>query len=888
MEYLASSQYGNKGTSLPFDGRRSVPSILEEDWDSLPATVIPSSDEEAQMAPENASDPHIGIWKPNKVPDEDWGPCDVVISKNEPDDLAPDEPHGIVAVPEDATPNAAGKLVPKNLLFLLPGEKPDADMREVGHWRPKKWKGEWPPPKKDFIKSHLPTNKLPVWQTDSDWIKARAVIFPNDIAPKKNEDDVTRGNWQTDTPLSNEIFADLLEPQEVVIQPTNAEQIGDAPNGVWGTKLDSEVDENGQFRPEDVLFYPSSKKPGDECEPRGQWYLVGPAPEFLVAPKQPIRSTSPNLPKKAEWSATTPTTPSSSNNVGKLKVPDLFGREEDIVSGPASKKTKSKDPLPSVIDDNWDNLPAVVIPAVDKEAKKAPEDATVPHLGTWKQKDNTDDTDWGPLDVVVSKSEPDDLAPDEPHGIVAVPEDATPNAAGKLVPKDLLFLPPGEKPDADMKEVGHWRPKKWKGEWPPPKKSHLPTKKLPQWQTDSDWFKGTAVVFPSDKAPEKNQDNVSRGIWKTDTPLPASLSPQELLIQPVDAELEDPNKRNGVWGTSVDSVPDESGQYKPKDVFFYPPTRKPGDECTPRGRWTLVGPAPESLLAPPEIPVRTVSPLMPSKDYKSPIQLGRAIWKGETSPHSSKRASTVGKLKVPFVFGQKRDSDAPDSPRPQGRRSRRISKLNTQNGPASPITPGLSAGGPSRRISKLNIRNSWANRSDGPASPRSPGRPSRRISKLNIQASWANRSNAPDSPRSPGLSTGGPSRRISKLNTQASWANRSGAPDGPSSPGFSAGSPARRISKLSTQTSWADRSGAPDGPPISWSKESDPVADELARSVASPRLSVGSFSHASSESSTAPTRASIVVEGPTQMPPKQSSTRKSVGRLKLPAAFSGK
>jgi len=807
--------------------KTSQPSILEDNWDTLPAVVIPASDEEANKTSEDPTDPHLGTWKPNKeTDDEDLAPFEVLVSKSEPDDLAEDEPNGIVAVPKGAEPNDAGKLDPKDLLFLPPGEKPDSGMKEVGHWRPKKWNGDWPPPKKDVSKAHLPTKKLPSWQTDSDWIKGRAVVFPKDIAPKKNEDNVTRGGWQTDKPLSEEPFADLFEPQEVAIQPAGAEQEGEAPNGLWGTNASSEPDENGQWKPEDVLFYPPSKKPGDECIPRGRWSLIGPAPEFLVAPKP----DSSILRHKKEWTPVSPTTPTSSRNVGKLKMPNVFGApispgspgrpkpvsklksildddwktlpakvvpasaandavpdatdpvigvwkpkddtddsnwaplavtvekeepkdlapdephgivgiKEDakptasgklkpnevvfyppgeepepgddvkkvgtwrggklntewppatVEKEPADRKAKSKDAVPSVVDDNWDSLPAVVIPASDEDAENAPEDATDPHLGTWKQNDDTDDKDWGPLDVVINKNEPDDFAPDEPHGIVAVPEDAKPNAVGKLDPKDMQFVAQGEKPGSGMKEVGHWRPKAWNGEWPPKKKngdrSKLPTKKLPNWQTDSDWIKDKAFIFPPDKAPKKNEDNVSKGIWKTDEPLPAGLEPQEVVIQPVGAELEDENKRNGVWGTSADSVTDENGQYKPEDVLFYPPSKEPGDECKPRGRWSLVGPAPESLRSPPKKPNRLVSPLAPKKDeYKSPRGPGKAGWKGteEAKPTTAKR---VGKLKVPMLFGQKPDTDAPISP---GR------------------SPGRRSAGRPRRVSKFNKQTSWVNR----------------------------------------------------------------------------------------------------------------------------------------------------------------------------------
>ncbi|KAL3930938.1 MAG: hypothetical protein SGBAC_011543, partial [Bacillariaceae sp.] len=524
---------------------------------------------------------------------------------DEADDLAPDEPHGIVAVPEDAKPNAAGKLNPKDLQFLPPGEKPENGMKEVGHWRPKKWNGDWPPTKKAADKSHLPTKKLPKWQTDSEWIKDKAFVYPPGKAPKKNEENVCRGIWKTDEPLPASLPA-----QEVVIQPVGAElEDKDKRNGVWGTSSDSVPNENGQYKPEDVLFYPPTKEPGEECVPRGRWSLVGPAPESLLSPPQkPARALSPiapssnkeykspRAPGNVEWKGTEQTTPNSARKVGKLKVPFVFGKKSDMVapispgrprspgrpglgSGRGSRRVSKFNKQnswvnrgKSIFDDDWNTLPATVVPK--STAEVVVPDVTDPMIGVWKQKDDsTDDSDWAPLDVIVAKEEPKDLAPNEPHGVVGVKEDAKPTTGGKLKPKEVVFYPPGEEPENDVKKVGTWRTGKLNSPWPPSKvdKAAAPVSrgKL-KTQGNSEEAKGTVKKF------EAAEPTTAKA--ETADSKPAAEKP---VIKP--KPLVSARASTGSTPTTTDKPKPKAKPFRASSAA-QPPKKEPSNPPAPRKR----------------------------------------------------------------------------------------------------------------------------------------------------------------------------------------------------------------------------------------------------------------------------------------------------------------
>jgi hypothetical protein len=264
------------------------------------------------------------------------------------------------------------------------------------------------------------------------------------------------------------------------------------------------------------------------------------------------------------------------------------------------------------------------------------------------------------MDVVVYKTEPKDLGPDEPHGTVAVAENVKPNTAGKVKPDQLQFLAPGMEADpADQKKVGVWRLGLLYTGWPPKTNdgsirkvlgglsklasefeegSRRNVGKLSQWQTDGDWESARAIVFPRRKAPRVNIDDVARGVWKSKNPLPDDWEPQGLAIHPENAVIDE-DIPNGVWGTKSSSEPDEKGQWKPNDVFFYPPGETRDDECTPRGKWALGG----SNAQWPPASTESETPRRSQSLRAAPIPSG--------SPQAKRRS--VGKLRMPDFFSGK-------------------------------------------------------------------------------------------------------------------------------------------------------------------------------------------------------------------------------------------
>jgi hypothetical protein len=265
--------------------------------------------------------------------------------------------------------------------------------------------------------------------------------------------------------------------------------------------------------------------------------------------------------------------------------------------------------LPSILEEDWDTLPATVVPISKVPSETQMDDAREPPVGVWKHNDDMDDAKWGAMDVVVHKTEPKDLGPDEPHGTVAVAENVKSNTAGKVKPYQLQFLAPGMEADPlDQKKVGVWRLGMLYTGWPPKSNdgsirqvgrlsklasefeegSRRNVGELSPWQTDGDWASARAIVFPRRNAPRVNIDDAARGVWKSKNPLPDDWEPQAVAIHPENAVIDE-DIPNGVWGTKSSSEPDEKGQWKLKDVFFYPPGETCDDECTPRGKWALEG-----------------------------------------------------------------------------------------------------------------------------------------------------------------------------------------------------------------------------------------------------------------------------------------------------------
>jgi len=160
--------------------------------------------------------------------------------------------------------------------------------------------------------------------------------------------------------------------------------------------------------------------------------------------------------------------------------------------------------------------PARVVPM-----SKAPKSQGVPLTGVWKHTDDTDDSEWSPMDVIITKDPPSDLGKREPHGIVAVDRDAKLNKVGKLNPEDLAFFSRSSEPPPAFTAWGHWRPrKKSSQEWPPTTKPKpLTTPKTNAETSEKSTlpsFDGQfAKVFPKSKLQQKSlKDLKLRGVWE--------------------------------------------------------------------------------------------------------------------------------------------------------------------------------------------------------------------------------------------------------------------------------------------------------------------------------------------------------------------------------------
>ncbi|CAJ1954371.1 unnamed protein product [Cylindrotheca closterium] len=269
----------------------------------------------------------------------------------------------------------------------------------------------------------------------------------------------------------------------------------------------------------------------------------------------------------------------------------LAAKKKKAEPEPEPSESSESEAPPSILDDNWETLPAVVIaeddvPDLEAVAMKSEEPT---QIGVWRTDENT--KDFEPMDVVIHKEEPTDLEPDEPHGQVVIANDAKPNKVGKIAPGKLIFLAPDATPDpVDCKPVGHWRPGRLGQGWPPTGDGGEPRKvgKLPKWQAGGGWKTGNAIVYPKKSVPNVNFGGTSRGVWKSKNSVDDKWKAQPVTLYKGDPDIDD-DRPQGVWGTDPGAKPDVLGQWKPKDLHFYPPGESPENdkECVVQGKWSF-------------------------------------------------------------------------------------------------------------------------------------------------------------------------------------------------------------------------------------------------------------------------------------------------------------
>lgn len=479
----------------------------------VPAKVYPNSKLPHEQ---EKGDPVAGAWKHiDETDDTEWEPIDVVITKDPPAFLDIEEPNGIVALRKGALLDDDGKVDPFDLKFFAPGvEEPSFGFDKIGYWTPCKLNQQWPPvkPEPQVIEQKVVKPKLP--DLDGEFAK----VVPESKLPETQDADAPlTGVWKH----GNDTDDTEWEPMFVNIStdfPLDL-TLGE-PIGVVAVEKGVEADEDGRLDPSKLKFF----TPGQEA-------------------------------------------PSNFNQLGYWRRDKL-----DQVWPPVKPKPKPK----KLILPDFDNVDATVLPKSKLPISESnrPDNYSGQLTGVWKHKDDTDDSDWDPLAVVITEKPPLFLEPGEPHGLVAVEKGAKPNKVGRLDPADLSFFTPGVKPPSKYKKVGHWRPSKLKNEWPPG------TPILPD-------FDGPATIVPNSKAPyRQGEDDPLMGVWKhNDGTDDTDWDPMDVQISKDFPSDLKPDELHGLVAVEEGVKPDTNGRLKPSDLKFFTPGQKPPPPFNKVGHW---------------------------------------------------------------------------------------------------------------------------------------------------------------------------------------------------------------------------------------------------------------------------------------------------------------
>ena len=398
----------------------------------------------------------------------------------------------------------------------------------------------------------------------------------------KHSDDTDDTDWDPMDVIISKEPASFLEPGE--------------PNGIVAVEDGVKPNKVGTLDPSDLKFF----TPGEKLPPKynkvGHW-----------RPGKLNQDWPPSKPKP-------PVKPSSKRIVRDFEKPAL----------------------PS-----FDGSFAKVFPVskLHERSKKDP-----PLAGVWKHSDDTDDTDWEPMGVIITKDPPSDLDEDEFHGIVAVVDGVKPDKTGKLDPFDLKFFTPGEELPPKYNKVGHWRPGNKVG-WPPVKPStarslrNVGKLNLPSF----DGIPDLGVIYPRSQAPDTHDETkgqiIAKGIWKWSKPenkpkdseawVPSNVELYEDGNEPHDW---DDNQTNGVWG--VNPNVDAKVNTKPSDLWFYPPNEKTDEGFEPIGKWR---PSKKLVKEVWSYPPKSVGRVEDKRQFKE----------------FERSQNSVGKLRMPSFFKNK-------------------------------------------------------------------------------------------------------------------------------------------------------------------------------------------------------------------------------------------
>ena len=559
----------------------------------------------------------------------------------------------------DDQPHQSWTRSSRNICFP-PGMEPSDDVDILGRWvySPEN-KQNFGPSGVGILKKNWPPPT-----TKSAWVFTKKDTYDGDFDPLVP----AQGIWKA----KDISFEDMnWQPQQVDLY--NSEEDNDdesqstfddaVPNGTWGIKKGAKPQPGtSTYPPNQVWFYPPGEEPEPECIVKGKWCLS----------------------KKNHRGG---------RNVGKLNTtwppPEIgFGYNSGMDRSLSSCGSAS---IPLCFENG--KVPIKVFPRSSfPGGSSTSSDSTAPKkvkkkvrfdlIGQWAYPDGEeeDDNHWMPqtVDLYLGENEPPYPASEESSmssfglwgtrrsGSTFNSNQSMSSGSVSLslsldwTPEGSLVYPPGVEPDEDDDVEIH-------GKWAYPGIGHETVKiEWPPPMAQSAW------VFPESNVPGVDNSE-SRGIWKFNTPKSkkggtkkgddnddsrSQWQAKKVQLYSEDEKMEEQQKNDsdnpnttkvwGKWGIRRGAEPDDKWNWKPKDLWFYPPGEDPADECLIQGSWAAL----KSTWPPPT-----------RKIGRSLRQVGKlqipSIEDQLASPKSggSRSKKSVGKLKMPSTFGEAASPD---------------------------------------------------------------------------------------------------------------------------------------------------------------------------------------------------------------------------------------
>lgn len=409
------------------------------------------------------------------------------------------------------------------------------------------------------------TTVVPFW-LQKDWNEPfQGYAFTKLHAPweANSKEDCINGIWVT----QNQQQKDMQSQTNVTLYPKTAKlPPDDSICGIWGTRKHAELDSNGHWYPDNILFYPpgilTPEEDDDSVVLRGQWtyYKDG-----------TIESSS----SSSSW-------PPLTEKAKEAKRRDLL---------PIWERQKHFDPIPAIV------------------VKDTDADTTFPAImrGIWKSIKSI--ADWDSQVQVLLHSKKTKVDRTLPCGVWCTDSKAKADSeTGQWDAQDVWFSPPGEMPFKGSVVRGKWTLAEGRATttitWPPLSKENNKKKteiKLPQWQTNRRWESQSARVYAAAAAaaadPGPMQDEIdTNGIWMSHNPLPCDdmEAVMDVTIHPKCTAVEDDDdnstcsrRLNGVWCINPSAKKNTHGTWDCKDVWFFAPGEKPKGDTIVKGKWTL-------------------------------------------------------------------------------------------------------------------------------------------------------------------------------------------------------------------------------------------------------------------------------------------------------------